>query len=157
MFLLDICCQHLGTYVSWEGFCGPFGPRVWKLALFDIFFVLNVACPQSRLSSNLPVLKVACHQIRLSSNSPVLKFACPQICLSSKSPVLKVVCPQSRLSSMSCPQRRCPQCRCPQCRCPQCRCPQCRLSSMSHRAPPGLICEILQIFYRKSCIKIRMR
>ena len=39
--LLDICCQHLGTYVSWEGFCGPFGPRVWKLALFDIFFVLN--------------------------------------------------------------------------------------------------------------------
>ena len=75
--LLDICCQHLGIYVSWR-------------VSVPLTFFTNVEI----LSSKSHVLKVICPQSRLSSKSSVLKVVCPQSRV-LKVAVLKVVCPQS--------------------------------------------------------------
>ena len=53
--LLDIICQNLGISVIW---------RVPEMMKFQMYFVLKVACPQSRLSSKSSVLKVVCPQSR---------------------------------------------------------------------------------------------
>ena len=71
--LLDIICQNLGISVIW---------RVREMMKFQMYFVLKVACPQSRLSSKSSVLKVVCPQSRCPQsrvlNVAVLNVACPQ-------------------------------------------------------------------------------
>ena len=80
--LLDICCQHLRIYVSWRVSVGPSGPGLGNVLGDE--FVLKVACPQRHLSSTLPVLNVVCPQCRLSSMS-LSSTSCPQRRLSSMS------------------------------------------------------------------------
>ena len=139
MFLLDICCQLLEKICNFEGFCGPFGPRVgenmqfwgfllgestyfigFMLQTFGIICKLGGFCgPFGPRVGKFAFFDIILLKLKnLPSMSPALKVACPQSRLPSKSSALKVVCPQSRLPSTSWAQRRCPQC---------------RLPSMSHR------------------------
>ena len=64
--LLDICCQHLRIYVSWRVSVGPPDPGMGNVLRDE--FVLNVACPQRRLSS-MSLSSMSCPQRRLSSMS----------------------------------------------------------------------------------------
>ena len=76
--LLDLCCQHLGLYVNWGVSVGPLGPGLGNVLGDE--FVLN----QGRLSLTSPVLNVDCPQRRLSSMS-LSSTSCPQRRLSSMS------------------------------------------------------------------------
>ena len=44
MLVLDISCQHLGDDCKLEGFCVPFGHRVWNVHLWKYIFVLDICC-----------------------------------------------------------------------------------------------------------------
>ena len=46
MLILDISCQHLGDDCKLEGFCVPFGHRVWNVHLWKYIFVLDICCQQ---------------------------------------------------------------------------------------------------------------
>ena len=46
MLILDISCQHLGDDCKLEGFCVPFGHRVWNVHLWKNIFVLDICCQQ---------------------------------------------------------------------------------------------------------------
>ena len=58
MFLLDICCQLLENICNFEGFCGPFGPRVGEICNFEDFcwgkvhILLDLCCQHLRLYVN---------------------------------------------------------------------------------------------------------
>ena len=88
-YFIGFMMPTFGIICKLGGFCGPFGPRVWKFAFFDIILLKL---------KNLP------------SMSPALKVACPQSRLPSKSSALKVVCPQRRGLNVAALNVACPQC-----------------------------------------------
>ena len=40
IFVLDICCQHLGNIRQLKGFCAPFGRKVKECTLFNIYIYI---------------------------------------------------------------------------------------------------------------------
>ena len=158
MFLLDICCQLLEEICNFEGFCGPFGPRVgenmqfWGFLLGESTYFIGFMLPTFGIICKLGgfcgpfgprVWKFAFFDIILLKLKYLPSMSCDiegrrhwgQIFLMYRIPALKVVCPQSRLPSKSSALKVvCPQSRLPSTSWAQRRCPQCRLPSMSHRA-----------------------
>ena len=60
MLILDISCQHLGHDCKLEGFCVPFGHRVWNVHLWKYIFVLDIWCKQfgEYMSSQVKYMRV---------------------------------------------------------------------------------------------------
>ena len=99
MFLLDICCQLLENICNFEGFCGPFGPRVgenmqfWGFLLGESTYFIGFMLPTFGIICKLGgfcgpfgprVGKFAFFDIillklkNLPSTSSALNGACPQ-------------------------------------------------------------------------------
>ena len=117
--------------IHFEGFCGPFGPRVgenmqfWGFLLGESTYFIGFMLPTFGIICKLGgfcgpfgprVGKFAFFDIillklkNLPSMSPALKVACPQSRLPSKSSALKVVCPQRRGLNVAALKVACPQC-----------------------------------------------
>ena len=107
-YFIGFMLPTFGIICKLGGFCGPFGPRVWKFAFFDIIllklkYLPSMSCDIEgrRLWGQIFVM-YSVHYKYLPSKSSALKVVCPQSRLPSKSSALKVV------GSMSWAQRRLP-------------------------------------------------
>ena len=151
MFLLDICCQLLEEICNFEGFCGPFGPRVgenmqfWGFLLGESTYFIGFMLPTFGIICKLGgfcgpfgprVGKFAFFDIILLK----LKYLPSMSCdiegrrLWGQIFVMYSVHYKYLPSKSSALKVVCPQSRLPSKSWAQCRCPQCRLPSMSHRA-----------------------
>ena len=45
IFVLDICCQHLGDICQLEVFCAPFGCRVRECPFFNVVICIGYMLP----------------------------------------------------------------------------------------------------------------